>query len=271
MKRVGFDTESTGLDVDRDRILSAALVTVLPNKSFESVELFLNPGVEISKESEAVHGLSKEFIEKNGLPPFYQLEKISQALNEADEIIIYNAPYDYPLLVNELKRWGLPKLNRDVSSKIIDPLVLDRHYDKYRKGRRNLESIADHYEVEIKGNLHDAVTDVETMLRVFDKMSNKYPHFLQMSTEDRFNSQALWHKHWAENFNNWKKEEIIDRNWLDNRLLKKWHCNLEISPRRCEAKYECPLDYTGEHYETEAAAEKGFNKMKEIGVDRFFD
>ena len=56
-----FDTETTGIDVERDRIVSAALVVQETPRSAPRVTRWLiNPGVEIPEAATAVHGLTAD-------------------------------------------------------------------------------------------------------------------------------------------------------------------------------------------------------------------
>lgn len=254
MKTIGFDTETTGVDNKTARILSAAIVEINEDGSYVGEELLLNPGIEIPEESSQVHGMTTEFIRENGGDPKEQLKKIAKVLNSADRIVIYNANYDLPLMVEELKRNGLPPLDEGVSRKVIDPLILDRHYNKYRKGKRTLEANAKNYDVEIEGDLHNATTDVITTLKILEKQEELYPAFFELSEDRRFAEQARWHKDFAENLNKWKGEDVVDPSWLDSRFLKGWHIEEDGTVSRCDAVYSCPLDELDVHYPTEDKA-----------------
>mgnify|MGYP002652042991 CR=1 FL=1 len=59
---IGFDTETTGTNVERDRIVTVALVhSVGPGRENETVATWLiDPGVEIPEPAQRVHGISTE-------------------------------------------------------------------------------------------------------------------------------------------------------------------------------------------------------------------
>ena len=69
---VFFDIESTGLNVLKDRILQIGLIKYSKNVP-EPQELFMliNPGVPISEEAFAVHGISNEMVKNK--PTFAQV------------------------------------------------------------------------------------------------------------------------------------------------------------------------------------------------------
>lgn len=273
MKIIGFDTETTGVDIKTARILTAALVEQEPDGSFNCRELLLNPGVEVPEESTKIHGMTTEFVQKHGKDPKEALKKISKVLNGADKIVIYNASYDLPLLNEELKRYNLPPLNDGISRKVVDPLVIDRHYYRYRKGKRTLEVNADFYGVEVEGDLHEATTDVITTLKVLQEQEKRFPELLKMNPEKRFNNQAAWHKVFADGLNKWKGEVVVDTSWLDNRSLKQWHVTSGNKVEKCEAVYSCENDETWAHFATKADAEKYAEENEpecELDSDLFF-
>jgi DNA polymerase III epsilon subunit-like protein len=59
---VTFDLETTGLDVNNDRIVSLAAIKLQPDGSRQSFELLLNPGRPIPLEASAVHGISDDEV-----------------------------------------------------------------------------------------------------------------------------------------------------------------------------------------------------------------
>jgi len=165
-----FDLETTGVNVETDRIVTASLVTLNPDGTVEQTETWLlNPGVPIPDEAAAIHGVTTERAQADGLPARQGIAMIVGALARAlfdddgdplgDPLVVYNAPFDLTLLDREYRRhYGLGvEQTVDVTDTtgvintplwaadrvpIIDPLVLDKHADRYRPGRRNLETVA---------------------------------------------------------------------------------------------------------------------------------
>lgn len=233
---LGFDTETTGVSPTSDRLVTAALVrmeglsdTAAASPSSPGAPLLTDaeqggsarsmsvrtwladPGVEIPAGAAAVHGISTEKARAEGAPIEQVLEEvaseIAQALHEGTPVVVFNASFDLTLMESELARHGLPtlreRLGTDSIAPVLDPLVLDRAVDRYRKGKRNLEAMARVYGVSVPDNLHTAEVDVATTLHVLVAMATAYPELARKSLENLQSYQAGAHKDWAANFNSW--------------------------------------------------------------------
>ncbi|MDY5584262.1 MAG: exonuclease domain-containing protein [Arcanobacterium sp.] len=183
---LGFDTETTGINPLEDRIVTVSVVEVRPADDGRT-ELVKNywladPGVEIPQRATDVHGISTEQARAEGRPITEVLQEVSDLLVKYAEqelpIIAFNASYDLTLIEAELARHGLPtiaqRLGREVSP-VIDPYMLDKSFDKWRKGKRNLETVAQHYGVWDDDAFHNAEADVLATLRVLGAMIRKFP------------------------------------------------------------------------------------------------
>lgn len=207
---LGFDTETTGVDVFTDRVVTAA--TVLTDDGSDEVKTWLvNPGVEIPEGAAAVHGITTEHAASHGREPREALWEISQQLYEAMAndipVVGFNVAFDLTLMESELARHGLPTLASQLGrplAPIIDPLVLDRGLDRYRRGKRTLEFLCAHYEVAT-GTLHDAGEDVRATLGVLGAIAGRYAHIVSMTLDDLHTWQVGKHREWAESFNSWRQ------------------------------------------------------------------
>ena len=162
---VGFDTETTGVDSSIDRIVSAAVIFRDGADGAVSARTWLiNPGVEIPERATAVHGITTAMARANGADPAVALGEIAAllaaALANGSPIVAFNAGYDLGILEAELARHGLPSLARRVGPAhtlrpVVDPLVLDRHLDRFRRGKRKLIDLCAYYGVAVdEDSLH---------------------------------------------------------------------------------------------------------------------
>ncbi|MCV2395503.1 exonuclease domain-containing protein [Actinotalea sp. M2MS4P-6] len=209
---VGFDTETTGVDVDRDRIVTAAIVRRTASGTTVSRWL-IDPGVDIPAAATAVHGITTEHARAWGVAPREALDEIAETLASAvvraEPVVAFNASFDLTLLDAELRRHGLPTLPDRLGHPlraVLDPLVLDRHLDRYRRGKRRLADVCAHYGVAAEG-LHAADADVVATLDVLAAMTQVYPQLAGTEPEELHRRQVDAHRLWAESFNAWRRDQ----------------------------------------------------------------
>lgn len=213
---LGFDTETTGTDVGRDRIVTVALVhSVAPGRLGETVATWLiDPEMEIPEGAQKVHGISTEHARMHGMKSAEALNEVATMLADAlaldVPIVAFNGSFDLAILENELRRLGLPTLTDRVGhviAPVIDPLVVDRGVDRYRKGKRTLTDLLAHYGIQQDGRLHTADVDVSATLDVLRAIVAAHPQVGVSSLEDLHQQQISWHRSWAENFNEFLRKK----------------------------------------------------------------
>ncbi|MFC9424951.1 3'-5' exonuclease [Streptomyces sp. NPDC056987] len=159
-----FGAGTTGVDAEKDRIVSAALIVQDTAGIRPRVRRWLvNPGVPVPHGAAEAHGLTDEFLHRNGRWPAPVVEEVARALAEqcaaGRPLVVMNAPFGLTLLDRELRRHRASSLGRrleNVSLCVLDPLVLDRHLDRYRKGSRDLTGLCAQYAVGADGALDTA-------------------------------------------------------------------------------------------------------------------
>jgi len=159
-----FDVESTGIKPLEDRIVQAFIGVLRRGGGFtEEHQWFIDPGIEIPEGASSVHGITNERIKEIGRPDtkeaiFEVAQRLDILVRQGIPIVVYNAPYDLTILAAELVR-HYPGMRPVVPKYVIDPMVIDKAIDKYRKGKRTLTTVADHYGVPVSENAHDARED----------------------------------------------------------------------------------------------------------------
>ncbi|MEV3992364.1 3'-5' exonuclease [Streptomyces sp. NPDC049837] len=220
-----FDTETTGVDVEVDRIVSAALVVQdAPGGRIRATRWLVNPGVPVPPAATEVHGLTDDHLQRNGRWPSPVMEEIARQLAEQSAagrpLVVMNAPFDLTLLDRELRRHRASSLSRylqNVPLCVLDPRVLDKHLDRYRKGRRTLTDLCAHYEVALEG-AHDAAADATAALEVVRAVGRRFAARLErLSPAELHTLQAVWHAAQARGLQAWfarnGSEEAVDPAW----------------------------------------------------------
>ncbi|MFE7119937.1 exonuclease domain-containing protein, partial [Streptomyces sp. NPDC057654] len=139
----GFDLETTGTDIEHDRVVTAALVRLEPDGGTAGERTWLlDPGIAIPEEAAAIHGISTERARAQGSPAAPAIAEIADAVAEVlragAPLVVMNARYDLSLLDRECRRHGVAPLSERLGPgpwPVVDPLVLDKHADRYRKGK----------------------------------------------------------------------------------------------------------------------------------------
>lgn len=212
-----FDVESGGIDVFNDRVVQFFGATADKDGNLiDTWEIFINPGVEIAQGAIDVHGFSNEFLKENGKLPHVAFEEIRDLFlhHRHLKIVAFNMNYDLSILDAEMVRHNVSASFGSWFSqngKLVDGLVIDRHKDKYRKGKRNLETQAKHYGIPFDPEeAHDARYDVEKTAQVTVKILKKYG---VPTTQE----QAAWQEAWRSNFEKYLRgtdpTAIVERGW----------------------------------------------------------
>lgn len=194
---LAFDLETTGPEPETARIVQAALVECGPGGAVARKWL-VNPGVPIPPAATAIHGITDEIAATGHSPESVVLmidSAILKAASEGTPLVIMCAHYDLAVFRVEAARLGLTVAHGPV----LDPLVIDRGCDRYRKGPRKLVNLAEHYGVKA-GDAHDAAGDALTAARVVWRQARRYPLIADFSLEQMQAKQAEWHRAWAEGF-----------------------------------------------------------------------
>jgi DNA polymerase-3 subunit epsilon len=189
-----FDLETTGVDVETSRIVSAHVGVIdATGRSIEFTEWLADPGIEIPAQASAVHGITTERARAEGRAAPEVITEIIAAIRSIFErglaLTIYNAPYDLSLLNREAIRHGISPLLSP--GPIVDPLVIDKAVDQYRKGKRTLEAAALFYDVDLT-DAHDAGADAIAAGRVAQAIARRYANQLGTSAAELHQRQIGW-------------------------------------------------------------------------------
>jgi DNA polymerase-3 subunit epsilon len=203
-----FDLETTGVDVETARIVTAHVGLIdMTGRSIVEGAWLADPGVEIPEGAAAVHGITTERARADGRPAGEVVAEIIAAVEavfaRGIPLVIYNAPYDLTVLDREAKRHGIAS---PVIGNVVDPLVIDKALDTYRKGKRTLEAASELYGVTLS-DAHDAGADAIAAGRVAQAIAAKYPDELGVSAEELHRKQVGWCSEQATSFQEYMRKQ----------------------------------------------------------------
>jgi len=174
-----FDTESTGTDVESDRIVSATVAHISPGQQPQVFSHLIAVDIDIPEAATEVHGISTEHARANGETAERVFNAVAAdlvgAMLEGTPIVGSNLCFDFTLLDRELRRNGLPtvedRLGRPIGP-VVDVFVIDKALDTYRPGKRQLNALCAHYGVRLDG-AHDSTNDALAAARVAFKLGQR--------------------------------------------------------------------------------------------------
>ncbi len=216
----GFDLETTGTDPETARIVTAC-VALDRAAAGDDIKTWLSDvgGAEIPAEAAAVHGITTERAQAEGMPAARAVAEISldlYAFGGYMPVVIYNAPYDLTVLDREIRRHTLRIAEAPPGLVVIDPLVLDKHLDRYRRGSRKLSATAAHYGVRLD-DAHDAAADTLAAVGVARKLAQRYPEIAVMTPAELHELQVKAKADQAASFQDYLRRkgstEVIDPSW----------------------------------------------------------
>ena len=156
-----YDTETTGIKMDKDKIIEIAAFDPVGNRTFCR---FVNPGFPIPAEATAIHHITDEMVATS--PSFAEVGQAFIDFCGPDAVLIAhnNDSFDKPFLEAEAKKHGLTL----PTWKYIDTLKWAR---KYRPDlpRHALQVLRDVYGIP-PNQAHRALDDVIVLHAVFSQM-----------------------------------------------------------------------------------------------------
>ncbi len=158
-----YDTETTGVRAERDRIIELAAYDPINNKTYEQL---INPGCLIPAEATAIHHITNEMVAS--APSFTDIAPAFQEFCSGDVILIAhnNDTFDIHFLRHEFARSNLSM----PEWRFLDSLKWARRY-RQDLPRHTLQFLRECYGIAAN-NAHRALDDVLVLHQVFSYMTD---------------------------------------------------------------------------------------------------
>jgi DNA polymerase-3 subunit epsilon len=164
---VFFDLETTGTDINKDRIVEICYLKVWPNGNQEEKHMRINPEMHIPEEASKVHGIYDEDV-KN-CPKFKEEAKNIAKVFEGADIAGFNSNrFDVPLLAEEF-------LRADVDIDLARHRFIDVQVIFHKKEQRTLSAAYQFYCGKNLEDAHTALADTRATYEVLKAQLDKYP------------------------------------------------------------------------------------------------
>ena len=212
---VFFDLETTGININTDRIVELCYIKVYPNGNEESKSMRINPEQHIPEFSSTIHGIYDADVAD--CPTFKQIaQELANTIEGCDLAGFNSNRFDIPLLVEEFLRAGV---DIDLSKrKFID---VQNIYHKLE--RRTLSAAYQFYCEKELEDAHSALADTKATYEVLMAQLDKYPEDLQndvkflsdfsrMTNNADFAGRIVYDDNGIEvfNFGKYKGQPVID-------------------------------------------------------------
>lgn len=157
------DTETTGLDPQRDRIIEIAAIRVRAGKEVARFETLVKPGRRLSKKIVELTGITDADL-KDAPKQSEALQKFQEFLRD-DVIVAHNAHFDVNFLYDSFQRCELPPLKNNFVDTLRLAKCIRPELDNYK-----LATLAEDYKIP-QPTAHRALADCETTMAVLQKLS----------------------------------------------------------------------------------------------------
>ena len=166
MRQLIIDTETSGLDFDKDRIIEIGCLELIEGIfTGNKFHQYYKPDeIEISSESEKIHGLNNRFLAE--FRTFEEDIEKFMAFVDDSQLIIHNAQFDVTMINNALKRSGINQINLDSTI-----CTLEIAKKKFPGSKNNLNALCRRFGISLDSReKHGALTDSFLLLQVYNEL-----------------------------------------------------------------------------------------------------
>ncbi|WP_299849849.1 exonuclease domain-containing protein [uncultured Roseovarius sp.] len=162
---VVFDSETTGLNPDKDDVVQLGAVRIVNGKTVpgEVFETFINPGRPIPASSTKVHRITDEMVVQ--APSFEEGCRAFHEFSENAVIVAHNAPFDMAFMHRQASKIGIQFDHPILDTVHISAVVFGG------SAEHTLDALCHRLEVEIPQDMrHTAIGDAVATAQVFIAM-----------------------------------------------------------------------------------------------------
>ena len=168
---VFFDLETTGTNINSDRIVEICYLKVYPNGNEESKTMRINPEMHIPEASSAIHGIYDADVAD--CPTFKDVaKKIATDIEGCDLAGFNSNRFDIPLLVEEF-------LRAEVDIDLMKRKFVDVQVIYHKLEQRTLSAAYKFYCGKNLEDAHTAEADTRATYEVLKAQLDHYPEVLE--------------------------------------------------------------------------------------------
>lgn len=170
-----FDLETTGTNINTDRIVEICYIKVYPNGNEESKTMRINPTIPIPAEASAVHGIYDKDVAD--CPTFKQVAQTIANDMEGCDLAGFNSNrFDIPVLAEEF-------LRADVDIDLRRKKFIDVQVIYHKLEQRTLSAAYKFYCGKNLEDAHSALADTRATYDVLKAQLDRYPDELKNNVQ----------------------------------------------------------------------------------------
>lgn len=162
MREIVLDTETTGLDPAKNRIVEIGAIELMNHvPTGRHFHKYINPEMDIPAEATNVHGITNERVAKE--PVFAEI--VAEFIEFAGDakFVIHNAEFDMGFLNAEFGRLGFEKMPL---TRAIDTVRMARQ--KFPGAPASLDALCKRFEIDnTHRTMHGALLDADLLAKVY--------------------------------------------------------------------------------------------------------
>ncbi|MEV6219827.1 exonuclease domain-containing protein [Nocardia sp. NPDC051833] len=205
MPLAAFDLETTSPDPRTARIVTACVLRI-DGGDVTRRHWVANPGIPIPPAATEIHGYGDEYVQKHGRPHDEVVAEVVAELQavwrEGRALAIYNGSFDLTLIATQDPTF-------QVAGLVVDPFVLDKQVDRFRKGSRKLSAVMIHYGMRLD-DAHDAEADALAAARLAWKLPRVHPYLADYTADQLMERQTHWYREEAHRFRDYLRRNDRD-------------------------------------------------------------
>lgn len=215
-REVALDTETTGLNAKKDRIIELACVEMYDRMpSGKVMNILINPGlddngeqVHITQETSRIHGRTDEDVKDK--PTFDMILPEFMDFIQDSPLVIHNAPFDIGFLNASIERACIKKGEPvfRLKNNIVDTLAIAR---KQRpRAQNSIDALCRFYKIDLSSRTkHEALIDTMLLVKVYRKLYEVNESLDLFSIASKQNDELIKREYRASR----KIETLSDLEW----------------------------------------------------------
>ena len=220
---LGFDLETTSSAPFEAQPVSFGFVRFDNQRLTGTVEGLVRPTVPIDPGAEAVHGISlqatREWGEELGSAVSYIVETLVETGRAGVPLVGMHIGFDL-LIIDTLSHsfFGAGLVEQGWRGPVIDVAIIDRRFDRWRKGKRRLTDLCALYGVTLDG-AHEATADATAAVRVAFAQAARFRFVRDAEPDELTAAQVRWREQWFDDFSEYRASRgqrplrPYERNW----------------------------------------------------------